>query len=70
VNALRPALRWVITGFFVAAGVNHFRSPDIYLGMMPPWLPWPAALHLIAGGAEVLGGVGLLVPCMRRLAGW
>lgn len=69
-SPLRPALRWVLAVFFVAAGANHFRTPEIYLGMMPPWLPWPTALNAIAGAAEMLGGVGLLGPRTRRLAGW
>ena len=70
VNALRRASRWLLAVFFVVAGANHFRSPEIYLGMMPPWLPWPSALHLIAGAAEILGGLALLVPGARRAAGW
>ena len=67
---LRPALRWVLAVFFVAAGANHFRAPALYLGMMPPWLPWPALLNVVAGAAEILGGLGLLVAPVRRLAGW
>lgn len=69
-SALRAALRWVLAVFFVVAGANHFRSPEIYLGMMPPWLPWPEALNAISGVAEIIGGVGLLVPRTRRLAAW
>lgn len=67
---LRFAARWLLAVFFIAAGANHFRTPEIYLGMVPAWLPWPAALSLIAGAAEMLGGVGLLVPRARRFAGW
>jgi len=63
-------LRWVIAVFFVAAGVNHFRTPEIYLAMMPSWLPAPSALNGISGVAEILGGLGLLVPRTRRFAGW
>ena len=66
---LRPALRWVLAVFFVAAGANHFRSPALYLGMMPPWLPWPVVLNAVAGVAEILGGLGLLYAPTRRLAG-
>lgn len=69
-NALRPGLRWLLAVFFVAAGANHFRTPEIYLGMMPAWLPAPAALNGIAGAAEILGGFGVLVPATRRAAGW
>jgi uncharacterized membrane protein len=70
VKRLRPALGWVLAVFFVAAGANHFRAPALYLGMMPPWLPWPVALNAVVGGAEILGGLGLLVAPVRRLAGW
>ena len=66
----RAIFRWILAVFFVVAGANHFRSPAIYLGMMPPWLPWPEALNLIAGAAEILGGIGLLVPRARRVSGW
>ena len=69
-SALRSALRWLLAIFFVVAGVNHFVMPKIYLGMMPPSLPWPAALNAIAGAAEILGGIGVLVPRARRFAGW
>ena len=69
-ETLRIAFRWVLALFFVAAGLNHFRAPEVYLGMMPPWLPWPEAMNAISGAAEALGGIGLLVPATRRLAGW
>jgi len=62
--------RWILAVFFIAAGVNHFRVPDVYFGMMPPWLPWPSALNEISGAAEILGGLGLLVARTRRFAGW
>lgn len=71
-SAARTALRWLIALFFIAAGANHFREPAVYLGMMPPWLPWPDTMNLISGGAEILGGLGLLAPWAwaRRVAGW
>lgn len=67
---LRPIFRWVLAVFFVVAGANHFRMPELYLGMMPTWLPWPAGLNVIAGIAEILGGLGLGFAATRRLAGW
>ncbi|HXN36344.1 MAG TPA: MauE/DoxX family redox-associated membrane protein, partial [Opitutaceae bacterium] len=66
----RIVMRWVLAAFFVLAGLNHFRSPGVYAGMMPAWLPWPAALVGVSGACEVLGGVGILVPRTRRAAGW
>ncbi|MBB3205109.1 putative membrane protein [Rhodopirellula rubra] len=55
---------------FIAAGVNHFVSPGVYLKIMPEYLPWPLALVYVSGFFEVLGGVGVAVPRLRRAAGW
>ena len=66
----RIALRWLLAAFFTADGINHFRAPAMYLGMIPAWLPWPAALSAIAGASEILGGLGILVPRLRIAAGW
>lgn len=55
--------------FFVAAGVMHFVIPAFYLAMMPPWVPAHALMVQVSGVAEIAGGVGLLVPALRRAAG-
>jgi uncharacterized membrane protein len=68
-DRIQTGFRWFAAVFFIAAGANHFRSPETYFGMMPPWLPWPVGLNLISGAAEILGGLGLLVPATRRFAG-
>ena len=67
---VKPILRWVLTIFMVGAGINHFRSPAPYLGMMPAELPHPALLVQLSGIAEILGGLGLILPQTRRLTAW
>lgn len=67
---LRGTIRVVLAVFFIAAGLNHFHDPEMYLGMMPTWIPSPAACNWISGAAEIAGGVGLLLPSLRRIAGW
>lgn len=62
--------RWLLTVFMVGAGVNHFVSPAHYVAMMPAMLPEPLLLVQISGVAEILGGLGLVVPATRRLAAW
>jgi uncharacterized membrane protein len=62
--------RWLLAAFFIVGGVMHFVLPDTYAGVMPPWLPWHAALVAISGVAEIAGGVGVLIPAVRRAAGW
>lgn len=65
----RVLFRVLLAMFFILAGANHFRVPDVYLGMMPAWLPWPLILVQVSGAAEILGGIGVLVPATRRIAG-
>ncbi|MEO7597326.1 MAG: DoxX family membrane protein [Opitutus sp.] len=62
-------MRVVLAIFFIAAGINHFRDPELYLGMMPTWVPWPGACNVISGVGEIAGGIGILIPRLRRLAG-
>ena len=62
--------RWALAVLFLVAGLLHFLKPAFYLQIMPPYLPYPRALVLISGGFEILGGVGLLVPRVSRLAAW
>jgi len=62
--------RWLLTLFMVGSGINHFASPEPYVGMMPGALPAPLALVYVSGVAEILGGLGLILPATRRLAAW
>lgn len=54
---------------FVAAGVLHFLRPGTYVRIIPPFLPYPLALVYISGVAEILGGIGVLIPSLRTWAG-
>jgi uncharacterized membrane protein len=48
----------------------HFVKPRAYKAIVPPYLPAPEALVYASGVAEIAGGVGLMVPSVRRGAGW
>lgn len=56
--------------FFIQAGVAHFVVPNTYKRIVPPGLGDPAMLVRVSGVAELAGGVGVLVPRTRRLAGF
>jgi len=66
----RRWLRYGLALLFVGAGALHFLKPETYLRIMPPALPAPRLLVLLSGAAELAGGLGLLLPATRRLAGW
>jgi uncharacterized membrane protein len=61
--------RWVTALLFIAAGANHFWHSAFYERIIPPHFPDPAALVLVSGFFEILGGLGLLVRPLRRWAG-
>ena len=65
----RAISRVLLATLFVAAGVLHFTSTDFYLRIMPPYVPLHRAAVLASGVAEIAGGLGLLVPRLRRAAG-
>ena len=56
--------------FFVLAGVMHFVIPKAYRRIMPPYVPAHDAMVKASGVAEIVGGIGLMQPQTRRLAGW
>ena len=69
-SQLKAAGRWLFAISFVGIGVSHFVNPDPFVMIVPPFLPWPLALVYISGVAEIMVGVGVLLPATRRLAGW
>ena len=77
IQALKlPASLWKnlvlfgLAAFFINAGVNHFINPDFYLSIMPPAFPLHPEAVYISGFFEVLGGVCVLIPRLRNIAGW
>jgi uncharacterized membrane protein len=69
-HRLRKWALLALAAFFVAAGANHFANPSFYVRIMPPALPAPLLLVYVSGFFEILGGVGVLVPALRSVAGW
>lgn len=54
---------------FITAGTLHLLLPEFYLRIIPSFLPHGRMLVYLSGAAEVLGGVGILMPQRRRAAG-
>lgn len=66
----RSALRVLLALFFIVGGILHFVKTPLYLTIMPPYLPYRLELVYISGVFEILGGIGVLVPALRRYAGY
>jgi uncharacterized membrane protein len=54
----------------MVAGINHFLNPDLYLPLIPNYLPYPAYINFISGTLEVALALLLLLPKARLLASW
>ncbi|MGZ3812668.1 MAG: DoxX family protein [Mucilaginibacter sp.] len=67
---LKKASLVVLILFYIVAGINHFRSPDSYIRIIPHYLPYPSALNILAGCFEILFGLMLIFPKTRRIAAW
>lgn len=55
--------------FFIYFGIDHFINAEFYLSIMPPAFPLHLEAVYISGIFEILGGVCVLMPSLRRIAG-
>lgn len=64
-------LTWVLQLFmgvyFVAIGIMHFIVPDGLPAQMAWMYDLSPTLHMVAGAAEIVGGLGLLLPSLTRI---
>ena len=55
---------------YIAAGINHFRVPAFYIGIIPYYLPYPDILNTLAGICEITFGLLLTFKPARKVAAW
>jgi uncharacterized membrane protein len=60
----------VLVLFYLVAGINHFRSPGSYLRIIPPYIPYPILVNILAGCFELLFALLLIFPKTRSFAAW
>ncbi len=53
---------------FVWVGIQHFVRPEVFEPIVPGYLGWPALWVHITGWTEILLGLGVMVPRVRRVA--
>ena len=54
---------------FVMVGIEHFRDPQKFVDIVPPYLPFPLFLVYLTGLMEIAGGLGIIYPETRIIAG-
>jgi uncharacterized membrane protein len=70
VLSMKLFFKYLLAFFMILAGLNHFINPDIYLQIMPSYLPWPLFLIYLSGVLETLFGILLCVPVLSKIAAW
>lgn len=69
-NLLGPTL-WVVQGllalFYIYAGVTKLATPLDQLAKMMPWTGAHPSLVPVTGIADLLGGLGILLPALTRI---
>ncbi|MEV4367135.1 hypothetical protein AB0J71_08700 [Nonomuraea sp. NPDC049637] len=65
------AVMVVMTGsaHFVPVGVTFMPNHGDLVRMVPPFVPFPAAVVYLTGVLELAGAIGLVLPATRRAAG-
>jgi uncharacterized membrane protein len=60
-------LQWLVGLYFIAVGVLHFVVPDGLPAQMSWMYELSDGLHAVSGVAEILGGLGLILPSATRI---
>ena len=66
-NALLWVLQILLGVYFVGIGVMHFIVPDGLPGTMSWMYELSEGLHAVSGAAEILGGLGLILPGLTKI---
>lgn len=69
---IRLVFRIILGAFYGYAGYLHIVRPEPFLAITPDVVPYPEAVVLWTGIAEIAGAIGLLQPFsaqLRRAAG-
>lgn len=61
---------YIMAFVYLLAGINHFRSPRLYLKIIPPYFPNPKLLNVISGIAEIVLAILLCIPNFSKYAAW
>ncbi|HEY6599939.1 MAG TPA: hypothetical protein VIZ30_11520 [Pseudomonadales bacterium] len=50
-------------------GISHFTNVQFFVGIVPPYVPYPLAAVYVSGVFEILFAIGILIPRTREWAG-
>ena len=62
--------RLFVFAWFFIGGTMHFARPDLFLRIVPPYIPYALAAVYISGTFELLGAISLWIRQIRSSAGY
>jgi uncharacterized membrane protein len=65
----RAVMRWLMSAFYLVAGIGHLLRPDTFALIVPDWVPFPREVIILTGLCELAGSFALLTTRWRALAG-
>ena len=54
---------------FILIGIEHFREPQKFVDIVPKYMPFALFLVYLTGVMEIMGGLGIIYPETREIAG-
>jgi uncharacterized membrane protein len=69
VYIVRAIMRWIISAFYVAAGVAHLAIPEQLIKITPSWVPYAPQVIFLTGVFEFVVSIALVTRPFRHWAG-
>ena len=66
----KTASQWLLAFLLIAAGTMHFIRSEMFVQIVPPYLPLHRELVYLSGVCEIALGLLLLLPRFSRFAAW
>jgi len=64
----KPWHLYLMALIYIVAGINHFRKPEIYYKIIPPFITNKKFINEISGMLEIMFGIYLCIPVFSNLA--
>lgn len=62
-----PWHQYLMALIYIIAGLNHFRSPRLYIKIIPPYFPNASLINKISGILEIVFGIMLLFKALSPI---
>jgi len=63
-----PTGLYIMASLYIFGGAMHFIRPKMYMRIMPRYLPYHKILVYLSGIAEILLGIGLFIPELKKIS--